>query len=339
MNYAKTALLLAAMTGLFLAVGFLIGGEAGALMALVLAGGMNLFAWWNSGRMILSRHGAREIDRRTAPELWDMTAGLARNAGLPMPKLYVMDNEQPNAFATGRGPEDAVVAVTTGLVRSLSREELAGVIAHELAHVKNRDTLIMTLAATLGGAISFLAQFGLFFGGGRERGPLGFVGVLLAALLAPLAAMLIQMTISRTREYAADRAGARICGNPLWLASALNRIAGGGGRRRVMESAERDPSSAHMFIVNPLAGRGMDSLFSTHPATENRVAALEALARESGASPAPTRERPLSAGPAAPWGGDPWHAEARGAEEPARDARTRIPSAGRRPSRRRDPRA
>jgi heat shock protein HtpX len=289
---------------------------------------MNLFALWGSDRMVLARHGAREVDARSAPDLHRMTAELAANAGLPMPKLYVIDSDQPNAFATGRNPENAAVAVTTGLVRSLSREELAGVVAHELAHIRNRDTLIMTIAATFGGAISFLAQFGLFFGaaGDRDRGPFGFIGVLLAVILAPLAAMLIQMSISRTREYAADRAGAEFCGNPLWLASALSRIAGG-GHARVMASAERDPASAHMFIVNPLSGRGMDNLFSTHPATENRIAALEAMARETGARPAPAHRPPETDAAAGPWGGAPARPHAEGPS--ARP--TRIPPSGRRP--------
>lgn len=283
MNYVKTAMLLAGLTALFGGVGWLIGGPSGALIALVVAVGMNAFAYWNSDRLALAAHRAKPVDADGAPMLHAMVAQLSRNAGLPMPKVYVIDTPQPNAFATGRDPDHAAVAVTTGLMRTLSRPELAGVIAHELAHIKNRDTLTMTIAATVAGAISMLAQFGLFFGGDRERNPFGIVGVLAAALFAPFAAMLIQMLISRTREYAADRGGAEISGDPLALASALRRIAGG-GRAAVMESAERDPATAHMFIVNPLAGRGADSLFSTHPATENRIAALEALAAEMGAS-------------------------------------------------------
>ncbi|MEM1315431.1 MAG: zinc metalloprotease HtpX [Pseudomonadota bacterium] len=294
MNYAKTIMLLAAMTAVFMAVGALIGGEGGALIALLIAGGMNLWALWGSDKAVLSRHGARRVDRRSAPELYAMTERLAANAGLPMPALYVMEDAQPNAFATGRNPQNAAVAVTTGIMRALTKDELAGVIAHELAHIRNRDTLIMTVAATLGGAIGFLAQFGLFFGGGRDRGALGLVGVLLAAILAPMAAMMIQMLISRTREYSADRAGAEICGQPMALASALAKIAGG-GRAHEMASAERDPASAHMFIVNPLAGKRMDSLFSTHPATENRIAALREMAglgpQGGGAAPAaPVRQ-------------------------------------------------
>lgn len=281
MNYLKTMMLLAALTALFLGVGWLIGGTGGAAVAFVIALGMNAFAYWNSDRLALAAHGARPVDRASAPELYAMVEGLAGRAGLPMPRLYVIDSEQPNAFATGRSPERGAVAVTTGIIRQLSREELAGVIAHELAHIKNRDTLLMTVAATVAGAISMLAQFGLFFGGDRDRGPLGVIGVILAVILAPIAAMLIQMTISRTREYAADRMGGEICGNPLWLASALERISGA-ARRYEMESAERHQATAHLFIVNPLAGRRMDSLFSTHPSTENRIAALRRQAAEMG---------------------------------------------------------
>jgi len=273
-------MLLAAMTALFMGVGWLIGGTAGLVIAFVVALGTNAFAFWNSDRLALAAHGARPATPQSAPELYAMVEALAERAELPMPGLYIIDSEQPNAFATGRSPEKGAVAVTTGLMRQLSLEELSGVIAHELAHIRNRDTLIMTVAATVAGAISMLAQFGLFFGGGRDRNPLGIVGVLLAVILAPIAAMLIQMMISRTREYSADRLGAEICGNPLWLASALERISGG-ARRHEMESAETHPATAHLFIVNPLSGRRMDNLFATHPATENRVAALKAMANES----------------------------------------------------------
>ena len=198
-----------------------------------------------------------------------------------MPQLYIIEQDQPNAFATGRSPERAAVALTSGIMHQLSRDELAGVIAHELAHIRNRDTLIMTVSATVAGAISMLAQFGLFFGGGRGRGAMGFAGVLLAAIMAPIAAMLIQALISRTREYSADRLGGEICGNPLWLASALAKIAGGAGRTE-MATAESHPASAHLFIVNPLAGRRMDGLFTTHPKTENRITALKQQATEMG---------------------------------------------------------
>ncbi len=293
MNAVKTMMLLAAMTALFLGVGYLIGGAAGALIALVFAVGTNALAWWNSDKLALRMHNAEPVPRMADPALYDMVEGLARNAGLPMPALYLIRTDQPNAFATGRDPDNAAVAVTTGLQQMLTREELAGVVAHELAHIKNRDTLIMTVAATVAGAISMLAQFGLFFGGGNsnERNPLGFVGVLLAVILAPLAAMLIQMTISRTREYAADRAGAEICGRPMWLASALGKISGYASRVE-MASAERNPASAHLFIVNPLSGRRMDSLFATHPATENRIAALREMAGSGGAYQAPPAASP-----------------------------------------------
>ena len=283
MAFFKTSLLLAAITALFMGVGFMIGGATGATIAFLVAAGMNVFAYWNSDKMALRMHNAQPATRASHPELFKMVEELARNADLPMPAVYVIQEDQPNAFATGRSPENAAVAATTGIMRLLSREELAGVMAHELAHIKNRDTLIMTVAATLAGAISMLAQFGMFFGGGQgeNRNPLGFVGVLLAVILAPLAAALIQMTISRTREYAADRMGAEICRNPLWLAAALAKISGG-ARRYEMDSAEQNPATAHLFIINPLSGARMDNLFSTHPATENRIAALEAMAREEG---------------------------------------------------------
>jgi heat shock protein HtpX len=281
MNYMKTGLLLAAMTALFGAVGFLIGGEAGMLIALGLAAVMNLFAYWNSDKMVLSMYGARQVDANTAPEFFGLVQTLSQRAGLPMPRVYVIDNDQPNAFATGRNPENAAVAATTGLLHSLSREEIEGVMAHELAHVKNRDTLIMTVTATLAGAIGMLANFAMFFGGGRDsegnRSGVGMIGGLLIMILAPLAAMLVQMAISRSREYAADRMGAEISGNPHGLASALQRISGA-AQRLPNERAESNPATAHMFIINPLHGRGMDSLFSTHPSTENRVAALMQLA-------------------------------------------------------------
>ena len=229
-----------------------------------------------------------------------MVATLAKEADLPMPKVYLIREDQPNAFATGRNPENAAVAATTGILQLLTREELAGVMAHELAHIKNRDTLTMTIVATVAGAISMLAQFGFLLGGSgdRERNPLGPVGVLLAVLFAPLAAAMIQMTVSRTREYSADKLGAEIARDPLGLADALRKISAYAGRIE-MPSAERNPSSAHMFIINPLSGARLDNLFSTHPRTENRIRALEALAGEIGpaarATPAPgTRVRPSS---------------------------------------------
>jgi len=284
MNYIKTAMLLAGLTALFMGVGYLIGGSSGALIALVVAAGMNVFTYWNSDKMVLSMNGAQEVDARTAPDLYAMVHELAGRANLPMPKVYIMDNPQPNAFATGRNPENAAVAVTTGLMQRLSREEVAGVVAHELAHIKNHDTLIMTITATIAGAISMLAQFGMFFGGSnRENNGMGIIGTLAMVILAPIAAMIVQMAISRTREYSADKLGAQICGHPGWLASALAKIA---SAAHVIpnEAAERDPAMAHMFIINPLSGERMDNLFSTHPATENRIAALNALARDMGQS-------------------------------------------------------
>ena len=285
MNYLRTAILLAAMTALFLAVGFMIGGEAGMAFAFVLALGMNAFAYWNSDKLVLRMYGARQVDRGGAPALYGIVEQLADNAGLPMPKVYVIDNDQPNAFATGRNPENAAVAATTGLLRRLSSEETAGVLAHELAHVKNRDTLTMTITATIAGAIGMLANFGLFFGGNRNN-PLGIVGVLLVAILAPLAAALVQMAISRSREYEADRIGAEICGQPLWLASALEKIQAAAGQID-NQPAERNPATAHMFIINPLHAHAADSLFSTHPNTANRVTRLRQMAAEMGGQPRP----------------------------------------------------
>ncbi|MBD1546490.1 zinc metalloprotease HtpX [Roseibium aggregatum] len=278
MNYIKTAMLLAAMTALFMGIGYMIGGQSGMVIALAIAAAMNMFSYWNSDKMVLRMHHAQEVDERTAPEYYRIVRQLAANAGLPMPKVYLIDNPQPNAFATGRNPENAAVAATTGLLNILSAEEVAGVMAHELAHVKNRDTLIMTLTATIAGAISMLANFAFFFGGNRDNNnPFGFVGVLLAMIVAPLAAMLVQMAISRTREYAADRMGAEICGEPLWLASALHKIAGGVEHIHNPD-AEHNPATAHMFIINPLSGERMDNLFSTHPNTDNRINELRKLA-------------------------------------------------------------
>lgn len=278
MNYAKTALLLAAMTALFLVAGYLIGGAGGALIAFVIALAMNGWAWWNSDTMALRAHHAEPVTRAGAPDLYNMIERLAKNANLPTPAIYIIHSDQPNAFATGRSPEKAAVAVTTGLMKMLDEAELAGVMAHELAHVRNHDTLIMTIAASIAGAIGFLAQFALFFR--NDRGAGGVIGALLVMILAPIAASVVQMTISRTREYAADRAGAEFCGDPLALASALAKISGA-AERIELESAERNPASAHLFIVNPLAGRGADKLFSTHPNPENRIAALEEMAGRS----------------------------------------------------------
>ncbi|OCW57443.1 zinc metalloprotease HtpX [Hoeflea olei] len=297
MNLVRTAMLIALMTALFMGVGYLIGGTGGMTIAFLMAAAMNLFSYWNSDKMVLKMHHAVEVDARTAPEFYQIVSDLAQNAGLPMPKVYVIRNAQPNAFATGRNPENAAVAASTGLLETLTDEEVAAVMAHELAHVQNRDTLTMTITATLAGAISMLGNFAFFFGGNRNsNNPLGIIGVLVAVIVAPMAAMLVQMTISRTREYAADRRGAEICGNPLWLASALRKIAGRAGRI-VNEDAERNPATAHMFIINPLNGQKMDNLFSTHPATENRIAALEAMAAEF----APVQQAPSAPGP---WGRD-----------------------------------
>jgi heat shock protein HtpX len=282
MNMLKTAMLIGGLTALFMGIGYLVGGAGGMAIAFAVAAAMNLFAYWNADKMVLRMHRASEVDARTAPQYHGIVERLARDAGLPMPKVYVIDNPQPNAFATGRNPENAAVAATTGLLATLNADEVAGVMAHELAHVQNRDTLIMTVTATLAGAISMLGNFAFFFGGSRDNNnPFGIVGVLLAMIVAPFAAMLVQMAISRTREYSADRRGAEICGQPLALASALAKIAGG-AHRTVNVDAERNPATAHMFIINPLNGQRMDGLFSTHPATENRIAALQAMAGDPG---------------------------------------------------------
>ena len=284
-GYVRTAVLLAALTALFGGLGFVIAGQQGMVLALLFAGAMNLFAWWNSDRMVLRMQNAQPIGPHDAPRLHEMTAQLAQRAGLPMPALYVIHEDQPNAFATGRNPANAAVAVNTGLLNLMSEDEVAGVIAHELAHIRNRDTLIMTVTATVAGAISMLANFGMIFGGGnRDRNdgsPFGPIAMILMLILAPLAAAVVQMAISRSREYEADRVGAEITGNPLGLASALQRL-DHYAHQIVNQRAEANPAAAHMFIVNPLSGARMDNLFSTHPRTENRVAALEQLAARMG---------------------------------------------------------
>jgi len=283
----RTGLLMAGLTALFAVLGLFLAGEAGAIAALALAAAMNLFTWWNSDRMVLSMHGAEEVDGRTAPELVAMVRGLADRAGLPMPRVYLLASDQPNAFATGRNPQNAAVAVTRGLLRALPRPEVAGVIAHELAHIRNRDTLVMSVTATFAGAISLLASFALVFRAGDSRqNPLGLVGTLAMMILAPLAAMVVQMAVSRTREYEADRVGAEICGQPLWLAAALERI-DGLSRRIDNVTAERHPASAHMFIVNPLHAFAHDRLFATHPSTASRVAALRQMAAGAPRRPTP----------------------------------------------------
>jgi len=304
-GYVKTVVLLAALTALFGALGFAIAGEQGMLLALLFAGGMNLFAWWNSDQMVLRMHNAQPIGPQDAPRLYQMTAALARRAGLPMPALYVIHEDQPNAFATGRNPANAAVAVNTGLLDLMTEEEVEGVIAHELAHIRNRDTLIMTVTATVAGAISMLANVGMLFGGAmnrdRNQSPFGPVALVLMLILAPLAAAVVQMAISRSREYEADRAAAEITGNPLGLASALARLEAYAHRIQNFH-AEAHPATAHLFIVNPLSGARMDNLFSTHPRTENRIAALERLAAQMGQA-ALTRPAP------GPWAGgrrNPW---------------------------------
>ena len=300
--FFRTALLMAAMTALFVGLGGLLGGTGGAVFALIAAGVMNLTTWWNSDRMVLRMHGAQPLPSGSH-ELQGLVEDLARRAQMPVPRVYVMTSDQPNAFATGRDPEHAAVAVTTGLLKSMTREELAGVIAHELAHIKHRDTLIMTITATFAGAISMLANFALFFGGNRDR-QMGIVGTLAMMILAPLAASLVQMAISRTREYEADRLGAEICGNPLWLASALRRLETVASRVD-NHIAERNPATAHMFIINPLHAHGHDNLFATHPKTANRVAALEDMAR-NGVRPSsfamPRVSRKTDSADRGPWG-------------------------------------
>ena len=310
MNHLKTYILLAALTALFAGVGWLIGGAGGMFIAIVLAAGMNVFAYWNADKIVLRMYRAQPIDENTSnPTLrryvQDIRA-LAERAGLPMPKAYVIDNDQPNAFATGRDPQHAAVAATTGLLAMLSPEEVRAVMAHELAHVKNRDTLTMTITATIAGALGALANFAMFFGGGHgdeEGNGGGIIGALAIALLAPMAAGLVQMAISRSREYEADRVGAEIAGDPHALASALQKI--DDYARGVMNpQAERNPATAHMFIINPLSGKGVDNLFSTHPATANRVRQLMELGVRMGVRPrAPSV--PLTAAPvraAGPWG-------------------------------------
>jgi heat shock protein HtpX len=276
-NYLRTGVLLAALTALFMGVGFLLGGEGGMIIALVIAASMNLFAWWGSDRMVLAMYRARPVGE--GHSLHGIVETLSRNAGLPTPKVHIIENDQPNAFATGRNPQNASVAATTGLLRSLTATEVSGVMAHELAHVRNRDTLIMTITATIAGAISMLANFAFFFRGGRDN-PLGFVGVLLVMIFAPMAAMFVQMAISRTREYEADRIGAEICGHPLWLAEALRKMAHGAAAIDNPQ-AEDNPATAHMFIVNPLHARRMDRLFSTHPPIGERIQRLREMAGEA----------------------------------------------------------
>lgn len=290
MNTMKTALLLAALTGFFLVVGYALGGRGGLMIALVMALGMNAFAYWNSDRMVLRMSGAHEVGPDEAPELYGIIQQLTQRAGLPMPRVYVIEEDQPNAFATGRSPEHAAVAVNTGLLTHLTREQITGVLAHELGHVRNRDTLTMTVAATLSGAIGMLATFGGLMGGGRDengRPMMNPIVVIAAMILAPLAASLVQMAISRSREYEADRAGAEISGNPLWLASALQRLHEG-TQTIPNATAQANPATAHLYIDNPLLAGGLSGLFSTHPPMEERIARLRAMAHDPSASPSPS---------------------------------------------------
>lgn len=279
MNQTRTVMLLAALTALFMGLGFMIGGRAGALIAFAVSAGMNLFAIWNADKVVLRMHGAREVDRANAPEFVGLVERLAQGAGLPMPRVFIIDSPHPNAFATGRNPENAAVAATTGLLAMLDRDEVEAVMAHELGHIRNRDTLIMTVTATLAGAISMLANFGMIFGGRDGEGRGNPLAMLAAVIIAPLAAALVQMAISRTREYGADRAAAEISGKPMALASALAKLARGAAAIP-NPVVDRNPAAANLYIVEP--GRTMDNLFSTHPKPENRIAALSAIARDMG---------------------------------------------------------
>jgi heat shock protein HtpX len=290
-NHLRTFMLLAALTALFVGAGYLIGGPSGMAIAFVLAAGMNLFSYWNSDKIVLRMYRAVAVDE-THPEALvrsyaaDVHA-LADGAGLPRPKVYVIDQDQPNAFATGRDPQHAAVAATRGLLAMLDRREIRGVMAHELAHVKNRDTLTMTITATIAGAVSALANFAFFFGGNDRERPGGMIGTIALAILAPIAAAVVQMAISRSREYEADREGAEISGDPGALAAALEKIEAYARAGYRNPDAERNPATSHMFIINPLAGKGGDSLFSTHPATHNRVQALMQMVGVAGQARAP----------------------------------------------------
>lgn len=278
-NLLKTAVLMAAITALFMAVGAMLGGRQGMMLALVVALGMNVFSYWFSDKLVLKMYNAQEIDAASAPQFYRMVAELPQRAGLPMPRVYLINEDAPNAFATGRNPAHAAVAATTGILRVLSERELRGVMAHELAHVKHRDILISTISATMAGAISMLANFAMFFGGRDAEGrPANPIAGLLVAFLAPLAAGLIQMAISRAREFEADRGGAEISGDPQALASALQKIHAYAHGGVPLDAAERHPETAQMMIVNPLSGGGLRGLFSTHPSTEERVERLMAMA-------------------------------------------------------------
>jgi heat shock protein HtpX len=314
-NFARTGLLLLTLTVIFVGMGFVVGGLEGMVIAFVIALGTNAFAFWNSDTVVLKMFKAQEVSPADAPRLHELTARLSQRTGLPMPRVYVIDTPQPNAFATGRNPSNSAVAVSTGLLDTLSWQELAGVIAHELAHIRNRDTLTMTVAATIAGAISMFAnvlQFGYLFGARRNSGPLGWIGVLAAVLVAPFAAMLVQMAISRSREYEADRIGSMICGEPMWLASALHKIHAA-ARQVQYPEAEMAPAASHVFIVNPLNGRGFDNWFTTHPNIDNRIEALQRLASEWRQMADAPRPIEIAGGmPTSPWStgqapsGGPW---------------------------------
>ena len=307
MSTMRTYTLLAVMTALFTGVGYVVGGQAGMMLAFGVAIIMNGVSYWNSDKIVLRMNNARLVDANARSPVERAfasdVADLAARAGMPEPKVYIIDTPQPNAFATGRNPANAAVAATSGLLAMLNRQEVAGVMAHELAHVRNRDTLIMTITATFAGAITMLANVALFFGN-RERG--GFISSLLIMLVAPMAAGLVQMAISRSREYEADKLGAQICGNPLWLAAALEKI-DRGARANVNRQAERNPALAHLYIINPLAGKGADNMFSTHPVTANRIAALHKLAGEMNIPlPRTTRTQASSPQKSAPQNSRPW---------------------------------
>ncbi len=296
MNHLKTFVLLAVLTALFMGIGYLIGGTTGMLIALVFAGGMNLFSYWNADKIVLRMYRAQTVDEShpnaVVRNYVADVARMAEGAGLPRPRIAIIPNDQPNAFATGRNPQNAAVCATTGLLDMLTREEVRGVMAHELAHVKNRDTLTMTVTATVAGAISALANFALFFGGDDRERPGGMIGTLALMILAPMAAGLVQMAISRAREYEADRVGAEIAGDPQALADALQKIEAY-SKRIVNVTAERNPASGQLFIINPLSGRGADNLFSTHPNTGNRVRALMELGAAMGLRPARAADVPF----------------------------------------------
>ena len=305
MSHLRTYILLAALTAIFGAVGFAIGGSGGMMIALAVAAATNVFTYWNADKIVLRMYKAQPVDAShpsgAVRRYVQITEQLAERAGLPRPVITVIDNDQPNAFATGRNPENAAVAATTGLLRMLTEEEIAGVMAHELAHVKHRDTLTMTVTATIAGAITMLANFAMFFGGNRNNGG-GIIGAIALMILAPMAAALVQMAISRGREYEADRTGAEICGHPDWLASALAKISKGAAQIP-NETAERHPETGQLMIINPLSGRGADNLFSTHPATQNRIDRLMEMAGSGKSSRLdPSGPSPFESRRQGPWG-------------------------------------